>query len=170
MRRLCRTHDLILIASTMALAVPAFADADFVYSNAATQSCLDDGKGLECVGHSAEKCMEDTEGGYSTYGMGGCMSLEADFWDSKLNSAYQSLMAQAKEFDAMAAEDGFTVLSQADTLRDMQRTWISFRDSRCAYEYSLWGGGTGGGPASIACFTQMTAEQALYLQNGGLGN
>lgn len=169
MRAFGKISAIALVVSAVG-ALPALADDDLVYSDEATAVCLADGKGLDCVGLSAEKCMEDTEGGYSTYGMGGCMSLEAEFWDARLNSAYKSQMAQAKEFDAMAAEDGFTTLSQADTLRDMQRAWIMFRDARCSYEYSLWGGGTGGGPASIACFTQMTAEQALYLETGGLGN
>ena len=51
----------------------------------------------------------------------------------------------------------------------MQRAWIAYRDARCGYEYSLWQGGTGGGPASVACYMEVTGEQALYLESGGAG-
>ena len=52
----------------------------------------------------------------------------------------------------------------AVALRAMQRAWIGFRDATCDYERSLWGGGTGGGPATAACLMRMTGEQTLYLE------
>jgi len=158
-----------LIALILLVAAPAWADEDsLVYSNVATETCLAEDKGAECIGLSAGQCMENTPGGHSTYGMGGCLSLEADYWDERLNAAYQVFMSSAREADEYNKEMQISVLSQADALRDMQRAWISYRDARCGYEYSLWGGGTGGGPASVSCFMQMTAEQALYLQASGV--
>jgi uncharacterized protein YecT (DUF1311 family) len=46
----------------------------------------------------------------------------------------------------------------------MQRAWIGYRDAACAYEESQWGGGTGGGPASVDCAMRLTARQALALE------
>lgn len=157
-----------LAAIVILFAAPAWAEEDaLVYSSSATEACLVEGKGDECIGLSAGQCMEETPGGYSTYGMGGCLSREADFWDARLNTAYQDLMAKAREADQFNAENQIGAASQADALKNMQRAWIPYRDARCEYEYSLWGGGTGGGPASVSCFMQMTAEQALYLEAGG---
>lgn len=147
------------------LAGPAFAQDGLVFSPLATETCLMQIGGAQCIGLSANLCMEATEGGSSTYGMGGCLSREADYWDVRLNAAYQVQMQTARDNDA---EFGL-VQSQAEALRDMQRAWIAYRDARCAYEYSLWQGGTGGGPASVACFMQLTGEQALYLESGGWG-
>lgn len=147
------------------LAGPAFAQDGLVFSPVATETCLMQIGGDQCIGLSANLCMEVSEGGISTYGMGGCLSMEADYWDARLNAAYQTRLQYAKENDA----DLNLVQSQAEALRDMQRAWIAYRDARCGYEYSLWQGGTGGGPASVACFMQLTGEQALYLESGGWG-
>ena len=76
------------------------------------------------------------------------------------------LIAETGLMQAMRrADDGVSerLAIQADSLRDMQRAWIGFRDARCTYEASLWQGGTGASPAVLNCRLQETAEQALYL-------
>ena len=113
--------------------------------------------------------MANTQGGETTVGMGGCLDREWQYWDARLNAAYQHQMARAKAIDAEMAGLGVTVPRQSDALREMQRAWIPFRDAKCGYEYSQWGGGTGGGPAITACLMAETGEQALYLENAGLG-
>lgn len=122
-----------------------------------------------CIGKAAEACMTNTPGGESTYGMGGCLSAEAEWWDTELNQAYKALMAHEKNMDRENGAGENNVQSAAKALRDAQRAWIGFRDATCAYEYAQWGGGTGGGPASVACFMRMTGQQALYLQYAGFG-
>jgi uncharacterized protein YecT (DUF1311 family) len=66
--------------------------------------------------------------------------------------------------DAELKELGLAEPSTSAALRDMQRTWIAYRDAACAYERSQWGGGTGGGPATADCLMRMTAAQALALE------
>jgi uncharacterized protein YecT (DUF1311 family) len=66
------------------------------------------------------------------------------------------------------ADLGSAAPSQGDALKNMQRAWIAYRDATCDYERSHWGGGTGGGPATVSCLMYMTAEQALYLEADGL--
>lgn len=119
-----------------------------------------------CIGLGAEACMRATPGGDTTIGMSGCFDAELQWWDDMLNFTYQELMREAGAMDAEAPD---YAPEQAPALRDMQRAWITFRDAKCSYERSQWGGGTGGGPATAACLMQETAEQVLYLEASRLG-
>jgi uncharacterized protein YecT (DUF1311 family) len=147
------------------LAGPAAAQ-DITYSDNATATCLAEAEEFAdkraCIGLSANLCME-APGGYSTYGMGGCLDGELTFWDGLLNENYRARMVQAKSADEDAAMYQPELPKQAEALRDMQRAWITFRDAACDYERSQWGGGTGGGPATLMCLMRMTGEQALLL-------
>ncbi|WPZ23273.1 lysozyme inhibitor LprI family protein [Sulfitobacter faviae] len=154
-----------LLLACAFLAGPVSAQ-DIVYSDAATADCLAGAEEFTdqraCIGLSANLCMEGP-GGYSTVGMGGCLDAELTFWDGLLNENYRARMVQAKSADEENALYQPQLPSQAEALRDMQRAWITFRDAACDYERSQWGGGTGGGPATLACLMQMTGEQALRL-------
>ena len=157
----------------LALLASPVAAQDLVFSPAATESCLAttqdyDGRHA-CIGLSARQCMTNTPGGETTVGMGGCWGAELDYWDARLNAAYADVVAAARAIDADMAEIGATVASQEDALRAMQRAWITFRDTTCDYEYSQWGGGSGGGPAIAGCMMRMTGEQTLYLLGSRLG-
>jgi uncharacterized protein YecT (DUF1311 family) len=151
----------------VALAGPAAAQ-DLVFDMGATLSCLDRTSagrdGRECIGRSADACMVATPGGSSTIGMGGCLDRELSYWDERLNASYSDLRASERSDDASYGGSAGYV-SKADALRDMQRAWIAFRDATCDYERAQWGGGTGGGPATVACLMYMTGEQTLYLES-----
>jgi len=118
-----------------------------------------------CIGTAAGVCMNSEMGG-STVGMGNCLNAELEFWDRRLNETYRMLRAKEQAADADLADlaglpgEG----GRADALRAMQRAWIAYRDTACAYERAQWGGGTGGGPAAVGCLMRMTGEQALYLE------
>ncbi len=134
---------------------------DLTYTDYATDACMQSGRAyMDCIGLSSLQCMQDTPGGFSTYGEGGCLSKELDYWDRLLNVNYKERMARAKQNDI--ANEGFGP-SQVDALKQMQRAWIPYRDAKCDYERSQWGGGTGGGPATLNCLMYTTAEQAVFL-------
>ena len=141
---------------------PALAQ-DLTFDHIGTEECLintgHSGNKVDCIGASASSCMQQP-GGDSTYGMGFCLDGETQYWDRMLNEVYQQLRAVMQMSDAELPDD---LAVQADTLRDMQRAWINYRDARCGHEASLWQGGTGASPAFIQCMMQLTAEQALYL-------
>lgn len=144
------------------LAAPAAAQ-DLVFSPQATESCLaSDVDYRDCVGRSADACMQDTPGGWSTVAMGGCLDREYAWWDDRLNTSYRFAMAHARKTDAENAGYG---PSQVDALREMQRAWIPFRDRKCDWARSQWGGGTGGGPAAIECLLRETADQTWYIES-----
>jgi len=154
------------------LASPAAAQDDLIFNIGHTRACLLDvasqADQRQCIGKSASVCMEATASGGSTYGMSGCLNFEAEWWDGQLNSAYQEVMKREKGDDAEFASEGSGIPKKAPALREMQRAWITYRDATCSYEYSQWGGGTGGGPASVGCIMRMTGEQTLYLQFSNL--
>ena len=80
-----------------------------------------------------------------------------------LNAAYAQLLAEAEGTDAEMKTLGSAAPAQVPALREMQRSWIAFRDAACGYEASRWGGGSGAGPAASACVMELTARQALRL-------
>lgn len=131
-----------------------------------TQACLADavgpGERADCAGAAARACMETPAGG-STVGMGGCLYMEYEWWDARLNAVYRDVRASDRAEDA-AYGDMPGAGRLAETLREMQRAWIAFRDATCEYERAQWGGGTGGGPAATDCLMRMTAEQVIYLE------
>lgn len=151
----------------MLLATPVAAQ-ELTFSPEATETCLagaaDNGARETCVGTSAEACYSP-EGVYSNYAIGVCYGAEADYWDNRLNAAYTALMTVETEMLAEMNEIGATVPDTVSALRDMQRAWIPFRDAACWYEYTTWGGGSGGGPANAACLMHVTARQALELES-----
>jgi uncharacterized protein YecT (DUF1311 family) len=127
-------------------------DAD----RAALEACLSEAveAGTEkilCVGTVSDACLEEP-GNESTAMMTACLDRETTLWDERLNETYGALM------DRLGPE-------QADALKQAQRAWITMRDETCAYEASLWQGGTGAGPAAVNCFLRETGWRALFLDD-----
>lgn len=136
-----------------------------IFDENVTYDCLNTGEDpRSCIGLSSQICMQATPGGHSTVAMGGCLDAELQWWDARLNAAYKDLRAAEKALDRELEASGASGPRRAPALLQMQRAWIPFRDAACAYEYSQWGGGTGGGPASVSCTLRLTAEQALTLE------
>ena len=152
-----------LILGLALVASPALAQ-DFSYDPAILTACLaaagDDRD--SCIGKASGQCLEG-EGASSTVGTVACLRAEADQWDGLLNTAYASVLAQSEQTDAEMKELGSAADPEVPALRDMQRSWIAYRDAACAYEVTRWGGGSGSGPAATGCVMELTARQALRL-------
>lgn len=157
------------------IAVTPVVAQDHVFAPDTTRACLaeatDSAAKQVCIGQSAERYMSDKMGGDSTYGMGGCLSSELEYWDVALNATYKQVLAEAKhdDDDAKMSEIGASAPSQANALRDMQHARITFRDATGDDEYSQWGGGTCGYPAIAACLMHKTSEHTLYFEQSRLG-
>ncbi|MFK7752027.1 MAG: lysozyme inhibitor LprI family protein [Sedimentitalea sp.] len=162
-----------LIAGLVLAAPNPVAAQDLIYSDQATRSCLgqaSDARQQEsCAGQSARVCMSATPGGQSTAAMSGCLDRELTFWDGLLNSYYQSALSRARQFDQEQSQYGAVGQTLEDALRAMQRAWIPFRDASCDFARVQWGGGTGGGPATLTCLMEHTARQALVVGRFGAG-
>jgi len=156
---------ILMALGLVALAFPAAAEG-LKFSPRAVETCLEQGGGNECIGLAAQACMEETEGGYSTPVIGGCLDAERAFWDDLLNTAYGELRVRSQEIDAQEPYEGLPPRpSDIDALRDMQRAWIAYRDASCRYEELQWWGGTGASGAYIGCLMRMTGEQTLTLRS-----
>ncbi len=161
-------RGLIYALGVLLLAWGAGAQENPVFSMQGTDACIADsrhgGNAEACIGESANLCMDRTDGGQSTYGMVACIGAELEAWDQRLNAAYAGLMAREKAEDKEMADLEFSAPKQSPALLDMQRKWIAYRDARCDYIGTQWGGGTGTGPAMQGCHMVMTGKQALFLQ------
>lgn len=168
-----RGISLALIILTGSFAIAAPAQSEPVFTPDETESCvrqayetspgLSEHSVLDCVGRAAGACMM-TPGGDTTIGMIECLDGEVGYWDARLNAAYAERMAIAKDQDSDTLGLRSAAASIEDSLRNMQRSWIIFRDASCLYEQAQWMGGTGGGPATQACHMHETARQALKLE------
>ncbi|MCB1387243.1 MAG: DUF1311 domain-containing protein [Nitratireductor sp.] len=149
-----------------AFAQSSDASDEMIFRPEKVDQCLAGRQGsarLDCAGLAAEDCQQVNEGGGTTIGLGMCFTAESDWWDAKLNQAYQQLSALEAEEDLDAKESTLPVPERVPALKDMQRKWIAYRDALCEYEYVQWGGGTGGGPASAQCALIETARQYFVL-------
>ncbi len=155
-------RSMTLLLGTFAMGISPASAQEVTFSSNATESCLASGKdAFACAGASAQACIDDTPGGYSTVGMGACLHREWEWWDERLNLSYGFALQHAKKFDV---DNGGFSASQEEALREMQRAWITFRDRKCDYVRSHWGGGTGGGPASVECLMTETAQQTEFIE------
>jgi uncharacterized protein YecT (DUF1311 family) len=147
----------LVFSLLMAFAAAPTHAQDLLFYPDPVLDCMDDAPETAmryiCIGTAANYCMVNTPGGSSTPVMGACLDRERAFWDARLNEVYARLLTQHAETPAVL-----------DNLRTMQRAWITYRDARCDYEFVQWNGGTGGGPALLACLMRTTAEQTLLLE------
>ena len=150
----------------LAFSTPAFADeAPSQFLPEIAKSCSNTlGFNTQCIGMAANACMH-ASGSFGDPNIAKwCLSQETDYWDAKLNSAYQDLMVELQRIED---EAGQTMLQTPESLRAMQRNWIAYRDARCEFEYAQYTNGSGGAGSSTVsiyeCQMQATGEQAIYL-------
>jgi uncharacterized protein YecT (DUF1311 family) len=105
------------------------------------QRCLFNLVGTPCT---------DKPEGQSNIGIADCYRLEQAIWDDLLNENYKNLAADLDN-------------EQKAKLRDMQRTWIAYRDSTCGFYYTKIQG-TLAQPMGAACAARETARRALLLK------
>lgn len=115
---------------------------------------------MACVGDAAQAC-EDRLGSPTTLDMNACRGAEADWWDGRLNATYGDLRRLIETREA-GSEPG-SEQSRIESLREMQRAWIGWRDAACAFEGDEYAGGTLAGTVRAGCLMQRTAHQALWL-------
>lgn len=83
--------------------------------------------------------------------------------DTELNQIYKKAMSTIDKADYMDAEQRD---KWADTLRDAQRAWITFKETDCGeLVFYEWWGGTGAGIASLGCQIDATRARAGDLKS-----
>ncbi|SHG80847.1 Protein of unknown function [Cognatiyoonia sediminum] len=142
------------------LASPVVAEQHLAELRQSILSC----ESRDCVGEAASFCMDNTEGGQSTFGMQNCLIQEMQIWDELLNEAYGDARATAKSLDAADLETFPEYAVRETQVRDAQRAWITYRDANCAMDYGLWGSGSMRVIWGAECLLRMTAERTFELR------
>ena len=93
-------------------------------------------------------CMSQSGG--VTYEMLNCIGIETKHQDALLNQAYKRVMADLSP-------------ERKKQLKEVQRTWIKYRDLNCNF-YADPNGGTNASILSSDCFMQTTASRARELE------
>ncbi len=147
------------------LAVPVAAQQP-EFDPAATEACLAAAPAdvTSCIGHAADACMLETQGGQTTLGMGACLSAELSWWSARLSVAETAVAEVSAAVDAEMREIGARAPSQAEAFEATRAPWAAWREAVCDWELSQWGGGSGGGPATAACLMRFTGQRALELE------
>lgn len=93
------------------------------------------------------QCMDNAS---STLAMGACIQAETQLQDERLNRVYKQLMAKL----------GAT---QQKDLREVQRTWMKYRDGNCAFHGKLSTGSIYRIEGAM-CEMDMSKDRAAELQ------
>ncbi|HGY9624384.1 TPA: lysozyme inhibitor LprI family protein [Pseudomonas putida] len=101
----------------------------------------------EAPSSSYSQCMDKA---MSTLAMSNCIVAETQVQDERLNRVYKQLMAKLEP-------------SQQKALRDVQRTWIKYRDENCAFHGQV-SGGTARQLEGGMCLMDLTRERAVELE------
>jgi uncharacterized protein YecT (DUF1311 family) len=101
-----------------------------------------------CIGIVSNPCL-DLDATKSTADQNACVDRERVVWDDILNETFRRLRDKLDD-------------QQKAKLRDMQRAWITFRDTTCAFYWDYFQG-TMASPMSASCANKETARRALFL-------
>lgn len=167
-----------LIAWMMLWALPVYAQSDFErspFDDTPVKTCVEQNAKnirdvanndlhdslVDCIGTSVSSCEKEFLK-VGIFPKSECVAFELKWWDSLLNIAYKERMVEAKESPLPRNK---LLKSDPEALRDMQRTWIAYRDATCEFVYLYFGGGTAGPTAETECLLDLTARQAIFLKS-----
>jgi len=104
-----------------------------------------------CIGAVSIPCQQEP-GGEATLGMMECIQREWAVWDERLNRIYREQLKGAEP-------------KLANALRETQRTWLKWRELKCAWPALDNEGGSIVGPLYNSCMLDTTALQAIWLEH-----
>ena len=147
----------VLLISLMSMTGMVHAQEDerpTAAERAALLKCLKDKRQAQqpedgCIFSNVDVCMEKPSG-HTTLGQRLCNARESAIWDELLNDRYKRLRAAVSK-------------PGAKKLRNIQRSWISWRKAKCEMPYILFEGGTLAGPLAAGCVLKATAVRAIEL-------
>jgi uncharacterized protein YecT (DUF1311 family) len=152
-----RTGCMVVLAILcVAMFVPAHAQSRKPTAKevAAIRDCARKNKDME---QGERECLFDlvatpctkTPEGSSNQGTADCYRVELTIWDDLLNENYKNLLGRLDD-------------QQATKLRAMQRAWIAYRDTTCAFYWDMIQGSMAV-PMASACAARETARRAMLL-------
>lgn len=123
---------------------------------------INDETPMRCVGRQADACAQRNGDGANMV-LSVCLENESKFWDGFLNQTYARLLDAA--ITREDADIGYNPESLVDAVRDMQRSWIAYRDATCHHAFVFARPFNSAiGPAINECVMRETARQVFQLQ------
>ncbi|MBV4534554.1 MULTISPECIES: lysozyme inhibitor LprI family protein [Pseudomonas] len=116
-------------------------------ASAALLACFACQAQAEDYSQTYTQCMDKAS---STLAMGACIQAETRLQDERLNRVYKQLMAKLDK-------------EQKTNLRDVQRTWIKYRDGNCAFHGRLSSGSIYRIEGAM-CEMDMSRDRAAELE------
>jgi len=146
-----------LLAAVAACATPTATAAEDAAPQSPIENCLAlAGDDLDaqraCIGHFATWCVENTPGGETTVGMIQCVRSEQMQWEN----------VRGAEVNRMRAQETPSQVALLDQAITEHARWT---EARCAYEASIYEGGSLSRVIAAQCVRNAVAEHALYLRN-----
>jgi len=144
------------LAAALLLSMPPLGHAAGNDDTAAIRACVDkypddvDAAARHCIFALVADPCTMMPANQSTAATAECYHREGKIWDAMLNENFRAL---GDDLD-----DG-----QKAKLRDMQRAWIAYRDTTCAFYHDKIRG-TMAVAMAAACVTRETARRALLLK------
>ena len=90
-----------------------------------------------------------------------CAEQDWQAADAELNRVYKSVMGEMKAMDQSLPPE---LQGAAQTLRDAQRAWITFRDANCRLAGYPMRGGSAEPLLIYGCLRQMTLDRSAELR------
>jgi uncharacterized protein YecT (DUF1311 family) len=118
-----------------------------VLEGCAVDARRDRAKEFACIGLHAVRCLA-RPGNDTTMAMARCWQDEAAAWDILLNRWWRERPQGPR----------------GEALRDVQRSWIAWRDARCGYFDTFRQGGTMARIEAAQCMAEETALRAMELR------
>ncbi len=108
-----------------------------------------------CIGVSSGACFRSASDNHAIASIA-CTKAELDDWDARMNRVYGDLV----HYQTYRDENQLAV----EELREMQRAWITFRDTACKWD-TFTSRRMQGAAESDAdyCMMVLTAQQTLFL-------
>ncbi len=120
--------------------------------NCLTRAGDEEPRQTACIGQFASSCIETTPGGETSVGVVGCVESELAQWENARGALVNSLRA----------DESPTQVALLDASLAEHRRWAQ---ARCAYEASVYEGGSLARIVAAHCMRDAVAEHTIYLLN-----
>ena len=140
----------LVMAAGLSLA-PGAAREPTKEDSAAIEQCVVDAKNdpYACLG-LVEKPCQDTEAGQTTYGAMLCADRETVVWSQRAKASADAITAKLEP-------------ARLKLFKAADDAWVKYRNAACAYESSIYLGGSLAKVVAADCMLRETADRALDL-------
>lgn len=132
----------------------------------AFNACLANEPPEACEGRAMEACVAAEEGGWTTYGMISCISMENLLWSWAINRETNEMIRRFRAIDADNRRIyGEAYSGGAETLAVNRAAWEAWVEAECALDYARFGAGSHRNVAAGLCGLSLSAARLTRLRS-----